>query len=588
MHVSPEPSTTAILDQFRRAGFRPLTPLQQRLIPVIFRGRDAAAETAEGSGGTAAAVYTLIIGYRGRSAAPSPQGASPAAVLLAADPAEASQAAQEWARFAKALGRAPSFAAIGESEDARREERRLSGGAVVVAGTPGRIIDYLRRGSLRLEAMETLVVSLPEGEARESFVRDVQFVLEKCPARRQTVLLGRPPLAGRDDLLALAHHPEVVTAAEPVTEAPRRESLALDGAEREEALARLLLAFPAAPTLVLHAARTGGEKAVRRLRDLCLRAEWLAPGSAAPVRRRAIAAFAAGTCDVLLAPLPVPDDLDVNDAACVVWLDLPQAKDVRRALSARGRLVAFVGAREARDLARLEETIGVTMNTLELPGDTEMIRGALDRIVDRMAEEDPAELSRLAAEVRKRVPLLRRTQLAAYLLKAQLPRLAARPAQQQPVAAPQPVRERPASRPGAREGGGRREARPEGRPEGGGRREARPEGGARREGRAERPAGRAPAREAGGREAGGAFTQLFVSAGRNRRVFARDLTALFQERLGLSTAEIGAVRVFEKYSFVEVASARAAEAVQRLSGVELKGRPLNVEVAKRKEEKPAP
>jgi len=73
-----------------------------------------------------------------------------------------------------------------------------------------------------------------------------------------------------------------------------------------------------------------------------------------------------------------------------------------------------------------------------------------------------------------------------------------------------------------------------------------------------------------------------------RRVFARDLTALFQERLGLSTAEIGAVRVFEKYSFVEVASARAAEAVHRLSGVEFKGRQLNVEVAKRKEEKPAP
>jgi hypothetical protein len=70
-------------------------------------------------------------------------------------------------------------------------------------------------------------------------------------------------------------------------------------------------------------------------------------------------------------------------------------------------------------------------------------------------------------------------------------------------------------------------------------------------------------------------------------VFARDLSALFRERLGLGEGEIGAVRVFEKYSFVEVASARAAEAVQRLSGVELKGRALNVEIAKRKEENPA-
>jgi ATP-dependent RNA helicase DeaD len=565
MRVSPEPVYTAILDHFRRAGFRSLTPLQQRLVPVVFRGRDAAMETAPGSGATTAAVYTLIIGYRGRSAAPSGEGAAPLAVLLAADPDEASQSAREWTRFAKALGRAPTFFAVGGSDDARREQRKLATGAVVVAGTPDRIIDHLRRGSLRLETMETLVVSLPEGEARESFVRDVQFVLEKCPSRRQTVLLGRPPLSDRDDLLALAHHPEIVTAEAQAGETPRRETLAIDGAEREEALARLLLTLPAAPTLVLHGGRAGGEKAAHRLRDLGLRAEWLAPGAGSPARRRAIAALAAGTRDVLLVPLPVPDDLDVDDAACVVWLDLPQARDARRALPAKGRLVALVGASQARDLARLEESIGVTMNTLDRPGDAEMIRGALDRIVDRMAEEDPAELARLAAEVRRRVPLLRRTLLAAFLLKAQLSRLATGPAPQPAASAREPTRERPGAAP---------------RGEGGGRREGRGDAGARREGRGERSTGRPSSRESAT-----GFTQLFVNAGRNRRVFARDLTALCQERLGLSAAEIGAVRVFEKYSFVEVAAQRAAEAVQRLSGVELKGRPLNVEVAKRKEEK---
>jgi ATP-dependent RNA helicase DeaD len=580
MHVTPEPSSAAILDQFRRAGFRSLTPLQQRLIPLVFRGRDAAAETEQASGGTAAAVYSLIIGYRGRSAAPSAGGAAPLAVLLAADAVETAQVAREYARFAKALGRVPSFVAVGESDDARREERRLGGGAVVVTGTPGRLIDHLRRGSLHLEAMETLVVSLPEGEAREAFVRDVQFVLEKCTARRQTVLFGRPPLAGQDEVLALARHPEIVTAAPPAGTAPCREVLPLDGAERDEALARLLLALPAAPTIVLHGGRTNGEKTARRLRDLGLRAEWLPPGAGSPVRRRTVAAFAAGSCDVLIAVAPVAQEIDLDDAARVVWLDLPQPRDAPLALPARGRLIALVGANQARDRARLEETIGVTMNTLEMPADAEMIRGALDRIVSRMAEENPAELARLAAAVRKRVPLLRRTQLAAYLLKAQLPRLSARPEPAAgPSAVPQPARERPAGRPPAREGegSGRRE----------GRREGRGDGGVRREGRGERPAGRPPVHEAGERESGGGFTQLFVSAGRNRRVFARDLTALFQERLGLSAAEIGAVRVFDKYSFVAVASTRAAEAVQRLSGVELKGRPLNVEVAKRKEEKPA-
>jgi len=582
MHVSPEPSYNAILDHFRRAGVRPLTPLERQLILVVFRGRDAAAEVPQGPAATTAALYTLLIGYRGRSPAPSPAGAAPLGVLLAADRAETAQAARDWARMAKALGRAPTFVAVGEADDARREERQLAAGAAVLAGTPGRIIDHLRRGSLHLDALETLVVSLPDGEAREDFVRDVQFVLEKCPARRQTVLLGRSPFADRDDVLALASHPELVSGEEPAEEAPRREALGLDGAEREEALARLLLALPAAPTLVLHGNRTNGERAARRLRDLWLRAESLPPGAGAPVRRRAIAALAAGTRDILLVPLPVPDDLEADDAARVVWMDLPQPRDARRALPRQHHLIALVGANQTRDLAKIQEAIGVTMNTLDMPGDAEVIRGALDRILDRMAAEDPAELARLAAEVRRRVPLLRRTQLAAFLLRSHLPGPGARPVPREPPAGASAPRERSPGRAGGREGepGARRDrpASRQGGREGEGQRREAP----RREGRAARPAARPPAHEP---VAG--FTQLFVNAGRNRRVYARDLTALFQERLGLAAGEIGAVRVFEKYSFVEVASPRAAEAVQRLSGVELKGRPVNVEVAKRKEENPA-
>ncbi len=382
MHVSPEPAITAITDQFRRAGFPALTPLQRRLVPAIFRGRDLAAETAQGSGGTAAAAYTLIIGYRGRSPAPVGEGAAALAVLIAADTDEVGQVAREWARFAKALGRAPSFAAVGDAEDARREQRRLGAGAAVVAGTPVRIIDHLRRGSLRLEALETLIISLPEGEARESFMRDVQFVLEKCPGHRQTVLLGRPPLEGQDEVLALAHHPEIVTAAGPAELVPLREALDCDGTDRDEALARLLLALPAAPVLVLHGGRSGGERTTRRLQEVGVRSESLPPGSAAPARRRALASLAAGTRDALLVPLPVPDDLDLDDAACVVWLDLPQPRDARRALPARGRLIALVGANQAKDFAKLQESIGVTMKTLEMPGDADVLGGALDRIVE--------------------------------------------------------------------------------------------------------------------------------------------------------------------------------------------------------------
>ena len=83
----------------------------------------------------------------------------------------------------------------------------------------------------------------------------------------------------------------------------------------------------------------------------------------------------------------------------------------------------------------------------------------------------------------------------------------------------------------------------------------------------------------------GEFTQLFVSIGRNRRVYARDLTALFTETLQLTAGEIGDVRVFEKYSFVDIVPSRAGEAITKLSGTDLKGRTITVNYAKKKEEK---
>jgi len=81
------------------------------------------------------------------------------------------------------------------------------------------------------------------------------------------------------------------------------------------------------------------------------------------------------------------------------------------------------------------------------------------------------------------------------------------------------------------------------------------------------------------------FTQLFVSIGRNRRVFARELTELFTEKLQLAAHELGSVRVFDKYSFVDINPARADEAITKLSGSEVKGRTITVNFAKKKEEK---
>jgi hypothetical protein len=169
----------------------------------------------------------------------------------------------------------------------------------------------------------------------------------------------------------------------------------------------------------------------------------------------------------------------------------------------------------------------------------------------------------------------------AALLKAQLPPLVLHGARApRPAETPRGEQGRPQPARGGQAPAAPAQGRPElsrGEPARG--RFGRITGSAPEAGRPARPEAR------GERRADGDFAQLFVSIGRNRRVYARDLSALFTEKLALGAGDLGSVRVFDKYSFVDIVHARAEEAISRLSGTELKGRTITVNFAKKKEEK---
>ena len=234
---------------------------------------------------------------------------------------------------------------------------------------------------------------------------------------------------------------------------------------------------------------------------------------------------------------------------------------------------------QERDLSRLQEAVGVAMTRGEIPRDEEVLKGAIDRVLKRMKDEDPGELALLRSRIRRQVPLLQRPLFMASLLKAQLPLGAApSPSRQKPSAAgeQQPARSAEVSVPPRGQRG--RFGRNADSQQGGGR-APRPVEGQRA------PRAEAPRQQRADARREGQFVQLFVSVGRNRRVFARDLTDLFAEKLQLAAGDIGGVRVFEKYSFVDIVPARAEEAIAKLSGIELKGRAIMVNYAKKKEEK---
>jgi ATP-dependent RNA helicase DeaD len=647
MHPDRIASQADLLQTFRRAGYRSLTPLQERIIPLVLKGRDIAVQTPSGSGRTVAGVVALIVGVRGSSPVP-------AALAILATQAEVEDFSRTWTQFARVVRDAPALLPLGETDDVRREQRRLEKGGAVVVGTTDRVIDHIRRGSLSFDSLETVLIQAPDpadgtgaadtppggtwatpGEAREEFIRDAQFVFAKLSSHPQSVLFTREPLDSQGELVALLHRPALVSAADLETggeEDGERQDVAvhLAGPRSVEVLAQVVAGRDLRSAVILHGPRTDGQALAAGLRRAFLRAEAVA-GSAGPAaRRRHVTAFAARELDVLVLPFPpggvLPDaDLDELRPTHVVYYDVPpvrQAQGQRPAgagkggsrgpsavrLPARGVVVLAADGQE-KELAKLQEAIGVSLNTGEVPDRDEVLGGAVRRILERLkSEADQADLARVRAAVRRSVPFFMRSWFAAYLLKSQLlpeqggkdlaaPGRAPREAGQRPLGRPT---DRPQGRPAAGQQGrpaerplGRPAERPQGRPaerplgrptdrplDRPAERPQAPRG--QRQPRAERPRPEAQ-RPSDGAE----WTQLFVNIGRNRRVFAADISTLFASTLQLSPAEIGDVRVFDKYSFVDIVPARAADAIARLTGAELKGRPITVNYAKKKEEKEA-
>ncbi len=573
-----KPSTGEILQLFRTAGFDAFTPLQRKLIPVMLSGKDAVIQASPGAGSTAGFLIPLMLMLRGNQTALK-------ALILVPDAAEIRKVALLYTRFSRVMRDPPVLFTIGDTEDARREQRRLERTPVMIVGTAERVIDHIRRGSVSFGRLTHVVVEQPRagaegGELAEDFVRDVQFIFAKLPQRRQTVLLesGSPgvPQGPQDGsvqpvgaLLSFLRRPVPVSPAESTVaaEPPRDVYFEVAAADKEALLFGFIMARRATPTLVFHSPRTNGEALARGLCSSGIRAAALPPGAGSAARGRLFSSFFRGDLEVLLAPHPAPAECDQSRASLLIHYDLPPlraATGTPRSAHGAASVVAFADRSQAKELAKFQDAYGVSMKKEDIPGRSDVVRGFMERILLSIkAGEDLSELMRLRALIRKQVPFLMRSYVSAYLLKSQLPRIIETAGESRLAAEP---RGRQRGKPRFEQGQERapvRGARPMTARAGAGVSAA----------DAQRPQGRS------------GLIQLFVSIGRNRRVFPRDLKDFFMDRLKLRSDEIGSVRVFDKYSFVEISSARAEEAISRLSSTDFKGKTITVNYAKKKEEK---
>ena len=528
----PEPLLRAVGD----LGFVRPTPVQERTIPTLLAGRDLIGVAQTGTGKTAAFGLPLLAGV-------DPDLGAVQALVLVPTRELALQVADAVSSFARHLTGVRVVAVYGGAPYLP-QQRALAGGAQVVVGTPGRVIDHLDRGSLVLDQVRTFVLDEADEMLRMGFAEDVDRVLSDAPADRQVALFSATMPPG---IVAVAErhlrNPEKVAVARQATTAAgvRQSYAVVPHRHKVEALTRVLATTDAEATLVFTRTRAGAEETGAALVSRGIAAATLSGDVAQKDRERIVERLRAGTVDVVVATDVAARGLDVDRIGLVVNLDVPTEPESyvhrigRTGRAGRaGQALTFVTPAERGRLRAIERTIRATLEETTIPTGEQVAAHRVGRLIAEAAARDPEGLFRRAVSEHCAATGTDAASLAAALLAA-----AVGPVPEDITATPlQHAR-------GARSDDGR-------------------------VGFADEPRRRASRAVAG--------TRYRVAVGHTHGARPEHIVGAITKEGGLRGADLGKIDIFASFSLVEIAGDLSPETFRRIGGARVAGRPLRIAI----------
>jgi ATP-dependent RNA helicase DeaD len=304
----------------QRASFDTPTPIQSKAIPLLLEGRDVIGQAPTGSGKTLA--FALPIMERADAA----QRAVQALILV-----PTRELAQQVGSVFRDLSEGSSLrvALLYGGVGYQAQDKDLRAGVQVVVGTPGRVLDHLNRGTLRLERVHMLVLDEADEMLDRGFAMDVDRILAKTPRSRQTCLFSAttPEWVHK---IATKHlnAPEVVSSDESGDPEPdpdiEHTVMEVYREDKFQVLVRLLKERTEGSTLVFGRTKRGVRNLGRRLADSGFRVAVLQGNLAQGQRDREVARFRSGHADILAATNVAARGLDILHIARVINYDLPE------------------------------------------------------------------------------------------------------------------------------------------------------------------------------------------------------------------------------------------------------------------------
>jgi ATP-dependent RNA helicase DeaD len=524
-------------------GFAEASPIQSQAIPYLLEGRDVIGQAQTGTGKTAAFGIPAV-------EAVDASDKSVQVVVMCPTRELALQVSQEFKKLAK-YKRGINVLSVYGGESIEKQISNLKRGVQVVIGTPGRIMDHLERKTLKFDQVKMIVLDEADEMLNMGFREDIESIMEKMPAKKQTVFfsatMAKPILALTKKF---QNNPQIVKVTRDELTMPSIEQIYFEvrGSNKMEVMSRIIDIHDLKLMLVFCNTKKKVDEVVDELNALGHKAEGIHGDLRQNQRNLVMSRFRQGQVNILVATDVAARGIDVDNVDAVINYDLPLDDEYyvhRIGRTGRagksGKAFTFVTTKEIYRLRELQQYTKVKIQKGEMPTPSEMAEYKRNKFLAKVnATISAGGLSKFETIVEE----IELTGLSSSLLAAALLKMSM---------------------------GAEREPRDE-------KRERQPRDREERIGRPERGI------ERGRRERKGKsdekMVRLFINVGKLDKIRPGDIVGALTGETGITGEVIGPIDIYDKFSFVEVPEMDVQNVLDGMTDNQIKGRKINIEVAK--------
>ena len=517
-----------ILRAIQEMGFEEATPIQCKAIPVVMEGVDVIGQAQTGTGKTAAFGIPLLMKV-------DPHNKKTQAIVLCPTRELAIQVAEEVRNLAKYMHGVKVLPVYG-GQDIVKQIRSLKGGAQIIIGTPGRVMDHLRRKTIKCEEVNTIVLDEADEMLNMGFREDIETVLEYIPEERQTVLFSATmPKPILDITKKYQKDAVTIKVVKKELTVPNIEQFYYDVKRKDkvEVLSRLLDVYDPKLSLVFCNTKRMVDELTNALQGRGYFAEGLHGDMKQMQRDRVMNHFRNGNTEILVATDVAARGIDVDDVEAVFNFDVPQDDEYyvhrigRTGRAGRtGRSFTFVKGKEVYKLKDIQRYCKTKILAQKIPSMEDVVQVRLEKIMDRIdtiiEEEDLTKMVNMIESQVNESDYTAMDIAAAFLKMALL---------------------------------GEEES-------------------------AQKSMENFEFGDTGAEEEG--MVRLFINIGKKQHVKPGDILGAITGESGMPGKLVGAIDMYDKYTFVEVPREYGKEVLKAMSNSKIKGKSINIEPANQK------